>query len=1344
MAGYCTINPEVIINGERQQSSLFQQLKQYTFNDYRSAMDLYLFAIHDTKDGDGEYITKLNQQGEPDLVDYMEKYDFRPLLKNDFEEKLMKHFGLRDDEFTIENYNNIIKLCEDLNNSIYGNHYFATVEINKTDGTIKPVLRYRTNRHSFEKQRNDQSKSVKLITKMTNLLNQWGIGIDAFNDAEERMSHNNETVDFSHIEKSADGFYNIIKIAKDERGINAIPEAFGHVVVRAMIDNPLMQRTINLIRNKNLSRDILGDQYEYYADEYDNDEDLLAEEAAGKLMAMHFLYDEKIDNDEVYASILGRTIGSAKKFFSQFNEAEISDALNEVNENISLIVDKVNSGEIKIDAAELQPSRIMYQASSDANHAKHLEAMTDKILENELKRLQIFKNDKNVKDDTIKLIDKLLKKIEANDREDAVLLYVKNASEQIVDIVKDLDRLKTNYKKMDMRTLANTLRYTRSMLYSYLNICKSLQKEIQEDMIVSPDSSNYEEIKDLVHSHINTLSNAISLYEAIAKQNAIDVFVNILGGDNLVIDKAWGTKKKAKVFTWEQLLDMDTADISWFDMWTQSASSSQSYVVKGLSKISKNAKGRARQRVLELSKKIDVLTKELERAGYKDQKWMFEVDSDGKRTGNYISKYNVKKYKDERDAYIKSLAGKKTSEKTRLLMEWDVQHPLKQYLNKQYQNLTAAQQKYYNEIMDIKAELDGMLKYKPNLLQTIKIRKDLMERVLSSDSVKSGASALWESIKENFVRNAQETEFGIVSTLRGFDGFEYKDLPTFYLSLGDNTSEEDISMDVASTLTAYAAMAIEYDEMHEVISMMENIHDVIRDSDNPISTKGDKEERERGVEDKGYKRANHNRILQRIDSFFDINVYNKYKEDEGTLFDTKIDKGKAADFMTRWSSSVNMAFNILANISNVATGMVQFKIEAVGGQFFGIKDGHKADAILTKELAGMIEDVGNRTKSSWLYTVSELFNVMQDYENEISHKDFDKKWYQRLSLNGLSMLCQHAGEFWMQHRTFMSLIVSDKQALTDKNGNKVLIKDAFEVVPIDKNNPRSGSEVVFKKGLTTKEGLKLITKEELQERAKQQKKNIKDKSLIKEGEISQYEFVDNISRLSAYLNNEMHGIYNREDAAAGYSKAIGRLVGQYRKWIVPSMQRRFKVGQYNYDIHSYTEGYYRTAAKFLMQEMHNIASKEFHIIADIKNLDDYQKANLRKAVGEIAIFAMIRIAIAILRGIDDDDDRKNNTYMMRMLEYQLYRLRTEIGAMMPGFSMVKEGVKILDSPMASVSLLEKVSQATDVFFPWRWKEIQSGRYKGWYRPFNTIVDLVPYNRDIYRTFHPEEAVKYYL
>ena len=75
--------------------------------------------------------------------------------------------------------------------------------------------------------------------------------------------------------------------------------------------------------------------------------------------------------------------------------------------------------------------------------------------------------------------------------------------------------------------------------------------------------------------------------------------------------------------------------------------------------------------------------------------------------------------------------------------------------------------------MDIKSKLDSYIPDKyTTLTNTVKIRKDLLERVKNSDSVTSGVKQLWEGVKDDFIKRSDDTDFGSKLTIKDFEGNE--------------------------------------------------------------------------------------------------------------------------------------------------------------------------------------------------------------------------------------------------------------------------------------------------------------------------------------------------------------------------------------------------------------------------------------------------------------------------------------------------------------------------------------------------------------------------------------------
>ena len=570
----------------------------------------------------------------------------------------------------------------------------------------------------------------------------------------------------------------------------------------------------------------------------------------------------------------------------------------------------------------------------------------------------------------------------------------------------------------------------------------------------------------------------------------------------------------------------------------------------------------------------------------------------------------------------------------------------------------------------------------------------------------------WLTAKE-----CDDVDFGDRATVKDFEGNAVQTLPIYYTKLKEGESPNDISTDIVSTMTAYAAMATDFDEMNKVIDVLELGRDLLRERE-VIQTQGGKPLVERfkavgrKVESKLTKEGEATRFVQRLNDFFEMQVYGKYMADEGTFGKTNIDKGKVANFVNRVTSMNNLALNVLSGVSNVLTGKVMMRIESFSGEFFSEKNTITADRIYGQHLPAYLAEVGVRVKTSKLALWDELFNVMQEYEQDVRDVNFDRKtWYSRMFSTSTLFFMNNAGEHWMQNRT--SLALADAYKMKAPNGKIVSLWDAMEVVPIDPNNKKAGAKLQVKAGYTKEDGTE-FTKEDI----------------IK------------FSRRSAAINQRMHGIYNKADRSAVQRLAIGRMGMMFRKWIKPSLNRRFKSATYNYDLDAWTEGYYRTSGRFLLQLARDLRETQFNLAARWGELTPTEKANIRRALTETGHFLAVMAIIGLIEWSDD----KDRPWLVRMAEYQARRLYTELGALIPGKSMVSEGLKIIKSPAAGINTIENMLDLTKLLNPWNYMdELQSGRYEGHSTAYKSFFEspIIPMNRTIYRGLHPETGIPFF-
>lgn len=1349
MARSCAIIPKVKSrNGQVVDSKLFKDLLSFTSNNRSEAARLYLITKSSSFIKNWQPRLTLDENNEPTLRSLLKKTNLSDVItETKVLERLNREIGYYKKGMSRpalwvnndENYQMLKQRAIAFNqNSEFNDDYVANIiKIQDSESPrifigVKVEKRNRLNSINADKMEYNEN----LNNRLRSILETHGVSVGALTDLERRMGIHGVT-DFDVARNAADGLVEMIRLANGIQGEKALPEEFAHFAIEAMGDNPLINRLINNINSNGLAKEIIGDDYDTYDTLYHGDEAKLAKEAAGKLLAKHLLQGEAIPANP-YKNLLSRVIQAVKEFFKNLSASPIQRAMKEADKNFGSLAQQILDGSMDeaMNIDNIKSSGLFYNTSERVARDKKL---LQGIIDNELKRLKIYeKRNPNSKFSANQrlLIDRLDIELADNNEIEGIYTFIENALEELAKVSDRLTMLQ-NTPATNANERAKVLRDVRNYLYSYKHITDDIRKALIDEEKYA-DNRYGQRVRVVLDNTSTLLGDLFVKYSNVSMPLFVD-FIKPFVGESITVPFG---KFKGKTMTAEDLVKVADKDISFFDRWLDSMADSSDYMLKVMDQAVKKSKENARLDTINVLKQLQAATIRLEQAGVKNTDWMFERDSKGNFTGNYISEINQGLFKEKvremfkslNEKYGKNPVGDNAENYKRERQAWfdanmEVVNgkkvpKLSIYGNKAFQNLNAAQKRYYDEVMEIKSKLDSYLPDKcTTLTNAVKIRKDLLERVKASDGVKSGAKQLWESLKDEFIRRSDDTEFGDRATVKDFEGNEVQTLPIYYTKLKEGESPNDLSTDIVSTLTAYAAMANDFNEMNKVIDVLELGRDMLKERE-IVQTRGGKPLVEkfksvgRKVESTLTKSGNETRFMQRLNDFFEMQVYGRYMADEGTFGNTKIDKGKVANFVNRMTSLNTLAVNVLSGISNVATGKVMMRIESFAGEFFNESNTLHADREYGKALPEFLAEIGNRVKTNKLALWDELFNVMQEYEQDVKEVNFDRKtWFSRMFGTSALFLMNNAGEHWMQNRT--SLALADAYKMKSPDGKIVSLWDAMEVVPIDKSNKKLGAKLQLKEGYTKEDG-----------------------SAFTRDDIIAF------SRRSAAINQRMHGIYNKADRSAVQRLAIGRMGVMFRKWVKPSLNRRFKSASYNMDLQSWTEGYYVTTGRFLLQLAQELRKSQFDIASDWNKLSRTEKANIRRAVTEVAHY----LAIITVLGLIDWDDGENRPWLEKMVEYQLRRLRTETGVLIPGKPMVDEGLKIMKSPAAAIQTIQSTLDLVGLVNPMNYEFfagedalIQSGQFKDKSKAYRLLMKspLMPMRSTIVRGVDPELAIPYF-
>lgn len=825
-------------------------------------------------------------------------------------------------------------------------------------------------------------------------------------------------------------------------------------------------------------------------------------------------------------------------------------------------------------------------------------------------------------------------------------------------------------------------------------------------------------------------------------QVAVPEFLNFLKpfvGENIKITDP-NNKGKLMTVSIREVLENKTGDVTIMQRWFSSMADNPDALLQIFDKVVKIQKDAARLRTIEKSQEIIALGKKYEKLGITNYDFMYESDKK-----NYINKefdkseyerakalkleelnkqygehptVGSEEYKNKREAlrnWIKDNSVAKKDDRGSIVY---IPNPTK--FPSKYSKLNQLEKDFYDEWMTIKSELDSLIgPDKTHLTNTIKIRKTGIERLkgsLSGEAITNFVESTKAALKRSF---DDDVTYKDRQGIRGFDGREVMKLPLYYV-YGGKEDMSDLSTDAIGTLVAYADMAFNYEAMNQVVNPLE-IGKEIAKSRKIKATRGGHQLKEifqyRGGSKTNdiYLNTEASNFMALLNDFFESKIYGRYLVDNGDVKGINVNKATGA--LLKLGSMVQLGFNILANLSNLSTGVAMQNIEAAAGEYFNARELFKADKEFTKAMGSFVGDIGQRVLKSKLALFDQMFDVRQNFSTKIKHNSFLNKWLiTRIFGPGIQYIGQDCGDHWLYNRTAIAMALKHKMLYTDNSGRteEISLWDALETVPIDTNNPDSGNKLVLREGVTNLDGTKFDARS-----------------------------VSNLSGKIRQANQHMFGIYNQEDAIAARRMVWGRFLMQYRDWIPAQFRHRFGIKADNLEKGGSVEGFYRTTGRFIVECYQELKNGEKTISQVWDSLEMEDKRNVRRAIGEITQFIGLCILLAFLKGGADDKDRP---WAVRVLHYWATRAKTELGVLTPTPAMFNEGLKIVKSPAAATNVIDDISGLTECLYPPNYfTEIESGDYKGHSKAYRAFMKspFTLWYKTLKRTMSPEKAEKYF-
>jgi hypothetical protein len=616
--------------------------------------------------------------------------------------------------------------------------------------------------------------------------------------------------------------------------------------------------------------------------------------------------------------------------------------------------------------------------------------------------------------------------------------------------------------------------------------------------------------------------------------------------------------------------------------------------------------------------------------------------------------------------------------------------------------------RYHAELLKIYFEAQAKLpESQQKGFRVPSISKSDLERIMQNGFKDFAKTNVSEAVK----MQSWDTEFALGSLSEE----DVKFLPIYYTQPID---AKDVSLDFASTILAFSAMANKYEALNSVNAEISLMKVVVGARKVPeTNSKGqavlDAFAKKLGYEE--YIRQNGESYSKKhLDAFIDMVVYGEMQKAEeifGGLSLTKL-----TNTAMSYSAITSIAADLLKGVANNFQGNIQILIEASGGQFFNRANLRRGKAYLAKNLTSVLGDFGKPAPTSLLGRLVEKYDPMQGNFKDNYGKKVSMSMLNKLMRTDTLFFNQHFGEYELQVSTMLAIF--DAIKVLDKTTNQeITLLQAYNTYGVDEAHSK------IKIALTDSNG-RVVTNDQ--------------------GEIVYVPFGEtqrqDIQARIHGLNKYMHGVYNDFDKGTIQKYSLGRLALMYRKHVVPGYKRRFKRASMDHEIGSPTEGYYRTFADTMLSDLRQY---KFNVIKNWSTYTPFQKAQISKVLTEITIILALSTLAFILTNVlvnPDDDDREDvqDLWVYNFTLYQIVRMRSETASYINPI----DALRVMRSPSAITSTIDKIIKFMNQAAPWNITEeykrdtgvFEKGDNKAW-AAFLKLMGISGYNID------PEEAWK---
>ncbi len=465
---------------------------------------------------------------------------------------------------------------------------------------------------------------------------------------------------------------------------------------------------------------------------------------------------------------------------------------------------------------------------------------------------------------------------------------------------------------------------------------------------------------------------------------------------------------------------------------------------------------------------------------------------------------------------------------------------------------------------------------------------------------------------------------------------------------------------------------------------------------------------------------------QKIEGMIENQLYDIANKYAGEIIGTDINK--LTYFFNGITASLGMSANFIGGWANVITGNINTALEAIAGDKISTKDLKKAYEVYIKHLPGSIGDIGNPVKKAYINQINEMFDVFGD-ANVLGHHFIKSNKFKKLMDSSTLTFQYAAGEHEIQSVLALAVlnsvkVMNENSEFIDKNGNHVTKEKAaslLDMLKIKDNKLYMDEKVVY----------------------------TEFNPIIKYNEGGKVQ-INNFIKKKLF---DTQGVYDNRHKSEFQRQWYGTLAFLFRRYLISSVQRRFKGFEtltrieknadgkassikinkredlaenelhWNDAIQDYDEGVYTSTLRFLFSTFIPAVKRlQFKLITtDWKNISDLEKGNIRRAIVELSLVGLMMIGARAFHALGDDDEENERLYYN--LAYQFRRQESEIAQ----YFDINEAWRIFQSPAAAIRTTQNLTRNVYLLLqPWDWADTyESGKHKGDLKIKHYMIDLIP-------------------